>query len=139
MFGYAGYAQSPYATLGTSAYSVAIIEAFTAADVPIGGYVVTLIEALNLADATTGGFAIPVSITEGQTLADLSDASRLFAASVLETITTETDSESVVATFIVAISETMSVADAETVSLVYYGLISESITLQESESGGATF
>jgi hypothetical protein len=98
MFGYAALAQSPFATLGNSAYADSITEAITLADLSTGvrGAVSTITEAIlayvdsersatvnfqgvisegvTVADASSGIYGVLADITEGVNFADLPDA-----------------------------------------------------------------
>ena len=88
MFGYAAFAQSSYATLGTSAYSVAVLEVFSAGDVEtvITAFKSVILENLTNADISLCGSVYPVLITESQSFGDLSLSGYIYNASSTENI-----------------------------------------------------
>ena len=66
MFGISGFAQSPYATLGTSNYAVSVLEALSLLDASTGGraYADSVTENINLLAATVVFAWVKIDNTE---------------------------------------------------------------------------
>ncbi len=90
MFGYAAFAQSPFASLGNSAFTVAITEAMS---VLTDSYVVVvdfkgvISEGIVLADTASRIYGALANITENVSLADSEGAIKGMFATVSEPIT----------------------------------------------------
>ena len=88
MFGYAGYAQAPFATLGNPLYSMSIIEALSAADssTTSASFASLITEALTPADSAVCGLAFSTAILESLTVQDIEQAIRQTNAISVENI-----------------------------------------------------
>ena len=63
----------------------------------------------------------------------------VYGAGISESITTITDSEALVATFITVISEALTAADSSVASKVYIDTVNDSITSADAQIGTASF
>jgi hypothetical protein len=116
MFGYAGFSQATFAALAPVAYTAAITEASTFADV------------------LTGGFAFSTAITEDLTVADVLAALRTQNANITESIDSIADVKTALSIFNFSVSESLTVANSAAASNVFYGNVAENLTLNDSNT-----
>jgi hypothetical protein len=121
MFGYAAFAQSPFASLGGNSFAAFILENLTLADAQSAVKIqnVSIIEGtITETDINVGSSVYFKNITENLSAADLSTAAAIFAGLATETI---------------------SLAEAITVLRTAYGSVSEAIAVLDGLVAGGWF
>ena len=138
MFGYAGFAQSSFAALGSSNYALSVTEGLTSGDSIVGGFVLNITENIGVLDLPVGGRAYSAAIIEAFTAGDLKSVAALFASAVSEVILSDYDAEAVVATFVTFITENFGAADVKTVVSAFASTIAENVNLADAPQGNKT-
>jgi hypothetical protein len=142
MFGYAAYAQSPYASLGSTRYAVDVTENLTLNDTQtaVAAFVSAIIEAITAADLSVSIKIHNSDITEDIKLAELESVVAAFVSEIVEVIISKTDASAVVATFITFITENFGIADSPTGNVFYQNIaVIETINLNDQDIGIGNF
>jgi hypothetical protein len=133
MFGIAAFAQSPFASLGGTAYALSISEAITLADssTQASAFLQSITEPITVTQVPndTGGNFFG-SVTEAISLADSSTQASTFLQSRTENLN-PADTPTITGQFSVSRAEPITIADSQAVYFAALDAITEPITLAD--------
>jgi hypothetical protein len=141
MFGYAAFAQSPYASLGSTRYAVALTEAFTSGDSQslTAAFVSAITEALTSADVNVGIKIHNSAITEAITLAELESVVAAFVSAISEPLSVNNTQDGIIV-IVVGLIENLGILDSPTAVATFVDIfVTETLSLNDNNVGIGNF